>query len=211
MHNNTTIRVAGLLLLAACGDMPRDNTGAPDELSAQPGVVFELGLWPGEGIPEFVATGEPLLLRGAPRTTAAVHDTVYPTAGDPVSYDATSYQTITAAEITVRQPDSLPGRDFGEASRVSGEEYRDPAISEVMVAVDQSSELLLLQHRAEGSCLLSIDDRVLEAATCPTFDTVSFAIRGEPETSWWIHVNVGPSAGWLEFTDDVLTLTGRRF
>lgn len=211
MLKNTSFLTAGLLVLVGCGTPARDQGDPPAESSAPVGAVFELALWPGEGIPEFAATGVPLVLRSAPHPAASVYDTLIPAAAAPIGYLATSYQTITAARVTVLHHDSIAGRDFGTVTRLSREEYGDPSISQVVVAVDPATRLQLLQHRAEGSCLLSIDGRVIEATSCPSFDTESFAVSGEPLTRWWIYASIGPSAGWVEVTDYALRLTGRRF
>ncbi len=211
MQNNTTILVSALLFVTACGTGGDGSIESPPELAAPAGAIFELALWPGEGVPEFVATGAPLVLRDSPRDDAVVYDTVIPHRGEPIGYDATSYQTISAVDIVVRRTDSIAGRDFGAVTRISLEEYQDPSISEVVVAVEPGSSLQLLQHRAEGSCLVRLENRVIDAATCPVFDTESFAASGQPETRWWIHANVAASAGWVEFTDFVLELSGRRF
>jgi hypothetical protein len=208
---NTPLFLAIALVIAACSGADGNNPESIDgELRAPTGAVFELALWPGEGIPEFAATGAPLLLRDQPHLDARIHDTLVVSEGEPIGYEATSYQTITPARIEVLAADSISGRDFGMASTVAREEYYDPTISERSFAVGPSTILELLQHRAEGSCLIRIDGRVVEAITCPTLDGSGYRAAGEPVVSWWIYVVRGPSAGWVEVRDDQLRLTGRR-
>lgn len=211
MTKNTPLSVATLLLFAACSGAEGNN---PESSAAdfQPpaGAVFELALWPGEGIPEFAATGAPLLLREQPRSDARVYDTLVVSEGQSIGFEATSYQTIAPALIEVLAADTILGRDFGTAGRVSREEYYDPTISEGHFAVDPSTRLELLQHRAEGSCLVRIEGRVVEATTCPSLDESKYRAGGEPVVSWWIYVVYGPSAGWVEVREDQLRLSGRR-
>ena len=89
------LRYCGVLVLAACtadqdAPVPQPPPPAsPPEAPVPAASAFGIALWPGEGIPEFDAVGNPLPLRGAPSTEAAAHDTLRPAAGSRVRYDST--------------------------------------------------------------------------------------------------------------------------
>jgi hypothetical protein len=179
--------------------------------SAPPGAEFAVALWPGEGIPEFDATGSALLLRTGPGADAAVHDTLRLAGGTRISYDSTSNRTVLAAPIAILRADTIAGRDFGEIRTLSRENYQ-ANVPTVQRPVTATSSLHLLQHRAEGTCFVRLESRVIEADPCPMFDTGAFQPSGEPVTEWWIFVTGGAhGGGWVVVSDSTVRLAGRRF
>jgi hypothetical protein len=207
---------AVLLALAGCDAPPEPAPPPPPPAIEQPPAtstpVFAIGLWPGEGRPEFDATGAALPLRIAPLPESPSPDTLRPTAGQRIAYDSTSYQTIGAAAITVLRADTIRGRDFGAISVLSRAAYDAGAVPSVRVPVDPGSRVELLQHRAEGGCFVRIEERVLEADPCPLFDVGAFRPEAEPRTAWWIFIgDAARRQGWVLVTDSTVVLAGRRF
>ena len=207
-----------LLALAACTaeqdapvPQPPPAPATPPEAPVPTASEFGIALWPGEGIPEFDAVGNPLPLRSAPSAEAAAHDTLRPAAGSRVRYDSTNHRTVTAAAITVLRPDTISGRDFGAARMLSREAYTAD-VPVVRIAVTTASQLSLLQHRAEGTCFVTLDGRVIEADPCPLFDAGAFRPSGTPITEWWIFAIGGShGGGWIPVSDSTVRLAGRRF
>lgn len=210
-----TAMVCGLAAVGACGAEPEQ---APPQQPPPPAVPhpaptadFAVALWPGEGIPVFDAVGNPLPLRTAPRADAVAHDTLRPAPGTRISYDSTSHRTAVAVPITVLRSDTLTGRDFGDVVALSREVYHGGAPI-VQLPVNPASRLMLLQHRAEGTCFVRVDTRVLEADPCPMFDTGAFRPDGTPVTEWWIFASGGArGGGWVLVSDSTVTVAGRRF
>lgn len=218
-HSSALVsRMCGALALAACS---AERAAPPERQPPPPAIApeapmsmvaqFAIALWPGEGIPEFDAVGPALPLRSAPSRSAAVHDTLRPPSGSRVRYDSTSYRTVVAAPITVLRPDTITGRDFATTRTLSREGYSSN-VATVQVPVTTASQLLLLQHRAEGTCFIAIEERVIEADPCPLFDVGAFRPSGEPLTEWWIFATGGShGGGWIPVSDSTVRLAGRRF
>jgi hypothetical protein len=183
----------------------------PDVGPAAGSPPFALALWPGEGIPQFEAVGRPLALRTAPRAAAAVHDTLHAESGARLPYDSTSYQTVRAVSIAVLRPDTISGRDFGAVRELSREQYQS-SVAVISLPVSPTSQLLLLQHRAEGTCFVAVDDRIIEADPCPVFDSGAFRPDGDPGTEWWIFVpGAAHGGGWVVVSDSTVRVAGRGF
>lgn len=210
--------VLGILAAMACDGEPGQPPvqqppppAVPPEAPTATSAPFALALWPGEGIPQFEAVGRPLALRTAPHAEASVHDTLHPESGARLPYDSTSYQTIRAVPIAVLQADTITGRDFGTVRELSREQYQS-TVTPASVPVGTTSQLLLLQHRAEGTCFVAVDGRIVEADPCPVFDSGAFRPDGDPETEWWIFVSAGThGGGWVVVSDSTLRVAGRGF
>ena len=183
----------------------------PAPIPAPPAGGFALALWPGEGIPEFDAVGNPLVLRQDASVEAPVRDTMYPAAGARLRYDSTRNVTVTPARIVVLRADTISGRDFGAVTSLSRESYH-ATVPTVDVAVDVTSAVELLQHRAEGACFVRVSRQVIEASPCPLFDVGAFRPAGEPVTAWWIFLSGDQDGGgWVLVSDSTIRLAGRRF
>lgn len=165
----------------------------PPETAAPATVDFGIALWPGEGIPEFDAVGNPLALRSAPSAAAEVHDTLRLASGGRVRYDSTRNNTVLAAPITVLRSDTITGRDVAATRVIARQEYA-AEIPTVRIPVRVASRLSLLQHRAEGTCFVALDGRVIKADPHPLFGAGAFRPSGTPVTEWWIFA-VGGSHG----------------
>ena len=66
------------------------------------GTIFEIDLWPGEGLPVFEAASRQLLLHDAPSSSSRVTQSVNVNPGQRVAFDDTRYRTIQTAGIRAR-------------------------------------------------------------------------------------------------------------
>jgi hypothetical protein len=140
-----------------------------------------------------------------------VHDTLHPEGGARLAYDSTIYQTVHPVSITVLRTDTISGRDFGAERELSRGEYQS-TVTTISLPVSTTSQVLLLQHRAEGTCFVAIDDRIVEADPCPVFDSGAFRPEGDPGTEWWIFVPGGAhGGGWVVVSDTTVRVAGRTF
>ena len=198
------------VLLAACSSQAdslltvRPGSGAP--------VEFATDLWPGEGIPVIETRRPQLPLRSEPDPGARVVDTLETRVGQRVAFDSTRYQTIEAGSISVLERSQVTGRDLGEISHVSLDEYYAPARTEISVPVDAPATIDLLQYRAEGTCFVRLGERVIDAQPCPGFGRESIKVVREPVTRWWIRVRgKGGAFGWLLVSDSTARSVRREF
>ncbi len=197
-------------LLAACA-VQEASSGARD-LAATPPVLFTVDLWPGEGIPVIEARRSALPLRAAPDPGSRVVDTLRGRVGQRLVYDSTRLQTIEAGSMRVLNPMQVAGRDMGEVTHVSLDEYYAPTRRDVSVPVPASSTIDFLQHRAEGTCFVRVDRKVIDANPCPAFTTDHVRVEREPLTRWWIRVRgQGGVSGWVLVSDSTAQSTRREF
>jgi hypothetical protein len=112
----------------------------------------------------------------------------------------------------VLRADTISGRDFGNIRALSRAGYYADTVASVQVPVNPDTRVELLQHRAEGTCFVRIDQRVLEANPCPLFDVGAFRPEAEPRTAWWIFIgDAAQRQGWVLVTDSTVVLAGRKF
>ena len=198
--------VALLLAASAC-------TARPDESAAGPAAksptsadtsspAFEVGIWPGEGIPVIHATSAQLQLHELPGARSPVRSVLQIKPGQRVSYDSTRYQTSEAGQVRVLAPARILGRDLGSIGYLSRQQYYRSTLGAAAVDVNPPAVFEYLQDRAEGTCFVRLNQRVIDANPCPTYDTTRFRVESPPKTLWWIHVR-GPAqaTGWLLLSD----------
>ena len=195
--------------VVACAQQPAGEN--PDVRAEDAEPVFEVALWPGEGIPVVEAVGPRLLLRAAPAPTAAVVDSLILGESRGLAFDSTRYQTLMPARLTVAAPTVLAGRFFGRLRYLSREEYYRGAHPDTSIRLARGDTLSYLQYRAEGTCFVSVDGAVIDAGICPVADTVSIRASGQPLTSWWILVNMDGHRGWVIVSDSTARVIDRRF
>lgn len=203
-----------LILLVACGSETQssiDSSGETRIVAERQEPVFEIDMWPGEGIPVIKAIRPSLSLFQFPRVEAAVVATLTVEPGQLLQYDSTRYQTLISAPLRVREPATIKGRDLGSVQHLSKDQYYSGAFKDSMFAVAPGSVVELLQHRAEGACFVRIGSFVVDAETCPAFDTARFETKGEPRTLWWIHVRTKSGSGWLQLSDSTAKTVQRQF
>ena len=220
------LRVAFLASLASLASAcerdaaPSTDTAVVDtQVAVQPSApapdtsrpVFEIDLWPGEGIPILEAATETLVLRRRPSPAAPVAHEMRVALDQRVSFDSARYQTMTPARLRVLAPFNILGRVLGNVTRLTRTEYYSSRYPRTSVAVDSTSALEFLQNRAEGSCFVRLDGRVIDADDCPATNRIEFALDGEPETRLWVRLVEGSRAGWVLVTDSTLRIAGRQF
>ncbi len=209
------MRLLAILLacmLGACGHGERpaaDSTAQRSDTSPAP--VFEVALWPGEGIPVIAAVRDELPLRRSPSLEAASAGSLCAAPGSRITYDSTRLQTILPATVRATDGAVVRGRFLGAVRLLSRERYYSDAFHDTAIAVAPAERFEYLQPRAEGSCFVSIDGSVGEANPCPTHDSASFAVSGEPELRWWIFVAGDSASGWLLVSDSTVKVVRRAF
>ena len=174
-------------------------------------ATFVSGLWPGEGRPSFSARGTALALRATPDGTAAVASRLAVARGAAVAFDETRVRTVRPGRIVPLVAGTLRGSDFGSVVFLSSDEYyADHPVQDVRFEPGVAIEYL--QDRAEGSCLVRLAGRVIEAESCPSFDEGRFRLESRPTTEWWIRVvSGGHPAGWLRVDSATVRLGRREF
>jgi hypothetical protein len=193
-----------LLSLAACG------VNGPSAASSTP-VDFSVETWPGEGIPVIEARAASLFLHEAPDPASAIVDTLFVDVGARIFFDSTRYETIEAGSIVVIGATSVPGRDFGDIVHLTREEYYRAGKDSVAIPVSPPTTIEFLQHRAEGTCFVRLNKRVINADPCPVFDSATVRVEREPVTRWWIRVRGQHiTDGWLTLSDTTAQAVRRR-
>jgi len=200
------------LTLAACagGERPAADSvrDATDSLTAP---VFEVGLWPGEGIPVIAAVRNDLPLLRSPSLDAVGTGTLSVPAGGPIAYDSTRYQTVVPATVTVANTAAVHGRFIGALHYIPRDRYYSDTFHDTTIHVAPSDRFDYLQPRAEGNCFVRIDGSVVEANPCPMHDSASFAVSGEPELRWWVFATGDSASGWLLVSDSTAKVVRREF
>ncbi len=210
------VSLAGLLFAASC-EPPPEPAPPPEPVPGPEPVpdqepVFQVELWPEEGIPQFHATGAALALHEDPARSIPLARVVRDVeAGTPIQFDATRYQTLRPGRIAVLEADTIRGRNLGTISYLSREEYYGQHPAEEW-PVMPGDTIDYLQYRAEGTCFVRIDGTVVDAEQCPALFGDSFELTSEPLLDWWIRVVLDHSpAGWLLVDNAVVTEVGRGF
>src|SRR3989442_14406982 len=144
--------------------------------------LFETDMGPGEGPHVFQASAKTLHLRELPSTSSRTSETVTVSPNQRLSFDDTRYRTVQAGRIRVLVPTHVKGRIIGAVDRLSGAEYSSDKFELVNVEVRLGTSFEYLQYRAEGTCFVRIDGRVIDASPCPTIDKSLFKVEAEPKT-----------------------------
>jgi hypothetical protein len=172
------------------------------------GPVFEIELWPEEGRPVFESTGASLALREEPNRAAAVRQEVDLPAGTPIDFLSTRYQTWVPGRIEVLEASTIVGRDMGDVRYLTRDEYYLGGFPRSEWSVLPGDTVEYLQYRAEGTCFVRVREVVVDAERCPAFLQESFRVLEDPETEWWIEVEIGDSGGWLRVDESVRVRRG---
>lgn len=197
------------ILLAACGQADSLMTAHPESADS---VEFAIDLWPGEGIPVIVSRRPELPLRARPMPDALIIDTLKSRVGRRVVFDSTRYQTIESGAIRILSRHLIEGRDLGAIPHVSLDMYYGTGRAEVSIPITAPATIDLLQYRAEGTCFIRLERRVIDAQPCPAFGSESVQVVREPVTRWWIRVRgEGGASGWLLVSDSTAQSVRREF
>lgn len=175
-------------------------------------VAFAVDLWPGEGIPVIEMQDTALLVRAQPDPAAEVVDTLRGRTGQRVAFDSTRYQTIATGAFEILQPFQLTGRDLGAIRRLTLDQYYHSSVTETSIPLPAPATIEFLQYRAEGTCFVRIDRRVIDAQPCPGFGRESVTVVREPVTRWWILTRGTRGVpGWLLVSDTTARSVRREF
>jgi hypothetical protein len=204
--------LAALLPLMACAGKTDNARADAKEVPEASAALFTVDLWPGEGVPVIVARRTTLLLRAAPDPGSTVVDTLASSIGSRLIFDSTRTQTIEPGVIRVLTGIRLTGRDLGNETHLGHDEYYDRARQEVDLHVVAPAAIEYLQDRAEGTCFVRMDQRVIDANPCPAFVTDSVRVERAPITRWWIRLSgQGGASGWLLVSDSTAQSIRREF
>ena len=175
-------------------------------------VVFASDVWPGEGIPVIEMRRSALPLYTEPDHTSGVVDTLRGRVGQRVAFDSTRYQTIESGTIRIHSPLGLKGRDLGDVKHLTLDRYYQPNEAETSIPLAASSTVEFLQYRAEGTCFVRVENRVIDAHPCPGFGRESVSVVRDPVTRWWVLVRgVKDKPGWLLVSDSTAKSVRREF
>ena len=198
------------MLMAACGGQgePLLTAAARTEDT----VVFAADLWPGEGIPVIEMQRTALPLRAKPDPAAHVVDTLRGRVGQRIAFDSTRFHTIKTGAIQVLEPLTLSGRDLGDVTRLTLDLYYHTSLAEVSIPIAAGTTIDFLQYRAEGTCFVRVERRVIDAHPCPGFGRESVKVVREPVTRWWIMTHGASGVpGWLLVSDTTARPVRREF
>src|SRR5438132_4098209 len=173
--------------------------------------IFEIDLWPGEGIPVFEATSQQLQLHELPSASSRVSQILNVSAGQRISFDDTRYRTTQAGRIRASVNGAVMGRMIGNANHLSRDSYYRGKFAPANVEVRSGTSFEYLQYRAEGNCFVRIDGNVIETWPCPTIEKSKFETIAEPKIEWWIHVIDDKAQGWLLAVDANVKQLKREF
>jgi hypothetical protein len=201
-------------VLNACSDAKQvliDSTSASQAVLPSVGPTFEVGLWPGEGIPIIHAIRATLPLLQAPFEGALVVGVLSTRPGEQLIYDSTRFQTIKPSDSRTIKATSIRGRDLGPLRYLPRDKYYSGSFRDTTIEIAPPDTVEYLQYRAEGTCFVRVRARVINADPCPVFDTTAFTPPDDPQTLWWIYARGTNTSGWLLLTDSTAKAVDRRF
>jgi hypothetical protein len=82
------------------------------------GTIFEIDLWPGEGLPVFEAASQQLLLYDVPSSSSRVTQSVNVNPGQRVAFDDTRYRTIQVGRFRALVSTHVKGRTIGTVNHL---------------------------------------------------------------------------------------------
>ena len=210
---NVRQRVVSLSALFVAGCTTQDEPLLTSALPKPPAdIVFASDIWPGEGIPVIVLQRTALPVFAEPDPSATVVDTLKGRVGQRVSFDSTRYQTLTSGSVAIHTLFTLTGRDLGDVKRLTLDRYYQPNEAEVSIPIVAPETLEFLQYRAEGSCFVRVQGKVIDAQPCPGFGRESVSVIRDPVTRWWILVRgAGGASGWILVSDTTARAVRREF
>ena len=174
--------------------------------------MFETETWPEEGRPVIEVVAPALAVHAAPRFDAPIVATLQVPPNTTLNFDSTRFQTLRPAAVTAIRDAEVTGRDLGSIEYLGWDAYYRGSYPKTSVPVAAGAQFEYLQYRAEGTCFVRIEGRVIDAALCPTYDTANFRVAGEPETAWWVRAisDSGP-VGWVQVSDTTAVDARRTF
>ena len=173
--------------------------------------IFEIDLWPGEGIPTLESATEVLTLHRRPSPASPVAHELNVGVGHRLTYDSAAHQTMVPGRLRVLAPFNITGRVVGNVRRLTSRSYYAAQHQRTRVPVDSTSRVEFLQHRAEGTCFVRLNGRVIDAEDCPAMNPIEFKLEEKPVTRLWVRVVDGRRVGWLLVTDSTVSIVGRQY
>ena len=145
-------------------------------------TIFEVDLWPGEGIPVFESASRQLVLHEAPSSSSRVSQSVNVNPLQRIAFDDTRYRTVAVGRFRALVTVRVKGRMIGKTNHLSRQGYYSKGFARADIEVKAGTIFDYPQYRAEGTCFVRIDGSVVDAEACPTIDTSSFQMELEPKT-----------------------------
>lgn len=176
-------------------------------------AVFETETWPGEGRPHFLAITHEIVIRESPSSNATIIRRLPVRTGQSVAFDQTRFRTMVPGSIQVLAAGTVTGRVIGTTRLLlTREAYYKGKFPQGTAEVQPGDAIEYLQYRAEGTCFVRVDGRILDATPCPSENERRFRVVSQPATEWWIRVVVdGEPIGWLLVEDETVKLSRRSF
>lgn len=171
---------------------------------------FEIGVWPGEGIPVLEVRDTILLLRASPSDDAPVTHRARLTTRTRLTATAGLTRTLEPGLVRARVAAELAGSSYGVVRALSNDAYYSSgrAWRDTLAVGDT---VTVLGNRAEGHCLLRVGGAVIEGFSCPDADDRFESLR-PTRVEWWVRVRApGGSVGWVRVDDRMIVEVDREF
>ena len=175
-------------------------------------AVFESGLWPGEGRPVFEAATTSLPMHEAASTSSRLVGRVSLGLGSRLDFDSTWFRTVVPGQFLAQASTTIRGRLLGTIRSLSRDDYYSRSFGDTVLHISEGDTIEYLQYRAEGTCFVRMNGKVIDAQPCPNVQRSEFQLAREPALEWWIRVKIPDSRpGWVLVSDTTVTLVSRTF
>ncbi len=164
---------------------------------------FETNMWPGEGVPSFVAKSDELRLHTSPRSASPSKIITYRN-GWKVPFDESIYRTIESVILVVKQAKELSI----QCDRTNLSLFDTAALYQFK----EGEKVENLQYSGEGLSVARVNGEVCLVPL--EFEVETFGAQEEfPVTEWWVRVLYadGTSPGWLLVGDGQVAFPKRTF
>lgn len=165
---------------------------------------FESELWPGEGVPVFKAKKD-IAVNMYDKPNGKVTKKYQFKSKEKIAYSASLYRTTKVGRVKVTSVTTLSGVNFGNIKYLSEKLYESDDVDEVDIKFKKDEVFDYLQYRAEGACLVSYKQNVIELEFCAwaAGGNDAFKLVREPKTEWWIKT----TQGWLLIDEKTLDIS----
>jgi hypothetical protein len=162
------------------------------------GSDFERDVWPGEGIPNFSAKRNSLVLHSQPAATST-EITYGIKKGSKVHFD--SSKLITKQSVTLRATTEVTDVHCENSTgykKIEMPDGTDRAVKRGAVVISPGETIEFLQYRAEGYITARYKDMICEVFVMDNVPKF-YGLEKQPVVEWWIRIideNKTPK-GWL--------------
>lgn len=166
------------------------------------GFAFESEMFPSEYLPIITASGDSMILRGAPMTYAKISRIIKPAQGDTIKFGKVRYRTVFSGLYLARVSGVAYGAVYGNIYYLSLDDYWGARMKISTLKFAEGDILEYLQYRAERWEFWRINDHVICAeylARDPTpFKKLPLKELRRGQWELWIQVrdNDSNSLGW---------------